>query len=196
MADWMMLPQVRSALHMTNSPATQWPGPSYNWNYEKKYAACTDLTRSEDTPSMIDIYHNIAPRMPGRIMVFNGDTDPCVTYEGTRTAIQKVGFEKVSSYRPWFYNATAASLSLLKEKDPLFGPALSSMPSGPQMGGHVVDYEHGLSFATVHGAGHMVPQFRPQPSLTMLNHVISGEMLSPSLPSDVDLASMTEREFE
>ena len=34
--------------------------------------------------------------------------------------------------------------------------------AGPQFGGQIVDYEHGLSFTTVHGSGHMVPTFRPR----------------------------------
>lgn len=96
--------------------------------------------------------------------VFNGDTDPCVSYEGTRTAIENVGFPVLSGghYRPWFYNKSAATLKTLLEKPNLFGPNLELRNAGPQYGGHVVNYDHGLSFATVHGSGHMVPQFRPQ----------------------------------
>ena len=68
--------------------------------------------------------------------VFNGDTDPCVSYEGTRTAIEKVGYAVVPGgpslsvgvscaslraplprghYRPWFYDKTAAEIGILKE---------------------------------------------------------------------------------
>jgi cathepsin A (carboxypeptidase C) len=38
---------------------------------------------------MIDFYRRIAPQLRTTI-VFNGDTDPCVSYEGTRTAIKQV----------------------------------------------------------------------------------------------------------
>ena len=31
--------------------------------------------------------------------MYNGDTDPCVSYEGTRLAIEKVGFREVAPYR-------------------------------------------------------------------------------------------------
>ena len=39
---------------------------------------------------MIDFYRRIAPKLKTTI-VFNGDVDPCVSYEGTRNAIEKVG---------------------------------------------------------------------------------------------------------
>ena len=50
--------------------------------------------------SMIDIYREIAPKLKNTV-VFNGDSDPCVSYEGTRNAIQSVGFDVVDggSYR-------------------------------------------------------------------------------------------------
>ena len=60
-----------------------------------------------------------------RTVVFNGDTDPCVSYEGTRQAIQKVGFDEVAAFRPWFYNSTASTVEVLKEKPLLFGPEVS-----------------------------------------------------------------------
>jgi len=67
---------------------------------------------------------------------------------------------------------------------------------GAQMGGHVVDYEHGLSFVTFHGSGHMVPQFRPQAALHMLTKLVNFEILSPKLPSNATLEAMSNAEFE
>jgi serine carboxypeptidase-like clade I len=53
----------------------------------------------------------------------------------------------------------------------MYGPDLQLRPTGPQFGGEVVNYEKGLSFVTIHGSGHMVPQFRPQAALHMLGKV-------------------------
>ena len=39
---------------------------------------------------MIDFYRELAPALSGKIVVYNGDTDPCVSYEGTRIALEKV----------------------------------------------------------------------------------------------------------
>jgi cathepsin A (carboxypeptidase C) len=45
----------------------------------------------------------------------------------------------------------------LHAKPLLFGPSLTVVDAGAQFGGHVVNYQHNLSFVTVHGSGHMVP---------------------------------------
>jgi len=193
-AQWMMRADVKAALHVESSPATSWPGPPDGWQYTSSYNACND---APGKPSMIDFYRMIAPKLRTTI-VFNGDTDPCVSYEGTRTAIEKVGYAVVPGghYRPWFYDKTAAEIGILKEKPNLFGPNLELQPAGPQFGGHVVDYEHGLSFATVHGSGHMVPQFRPQAAVRLLDRLLSGKAFTPLLPSDSELAAMDDDAFD
>ena len=76
-AQWMMRPETKAALHVTASPSTQWPGPQDKWGYTSNWAACNG-NAPPGTPSMIDFYRNIAPRLHTTI-VFNGDTDPwCV----------------------------------------------------------------------------------------------------------------------
>jgi cathepsin A (carboxypeptidase C) len=194
-AAWMNRADVRAALHVVESPAKAWPGPGDGWSYSSEYSAC-NAQAEPGTPSMIEVYREIAPRLK-RTLVFNGDTDPCVSYEGTREAIRRVGFAELSGggYRPWFFNASAASVALLLEKPTLFGPSLSAWGSGPQIGGSVVEYEHGLAFATVHGSGHMVPQFRPRAALHMLSKLIRLEPLAPRLPTDRELEEMSDDEF-
>lgn len=59
-----------------------WPGPSANWSYHSNYAACNSALAPDDPRSMIDFYRALAPVLPGKIVVYNGDTDPCVSYEG------------------------------------------------------------------------------------------------------------------
>ena len=59
----------------------------------------------------------------------------------------------------------------------------------------MVDYEHNLSFITVHGSGHMVPQFRPQAALRLLDNVLQGRRFAPVLPSDEQLSAMSDKEF-
>lgn len=60
----------------------------------------------------------------------------------------------------------------------------------------MVDYEHGLSFVTVHGAGHMVPTFRPRAALQMLRHVLAGTDFAPPVPDDEKLAAMGDHDFD
>jgi len=195
-AQWMNSPEVKKALHLESSPAAQWPGPSEGWKYTSSYAAC-NADAPEGTESMIDFYRRIAPKLDTTI-VFNGDVDPCVSYEGTRVAIQKIGFAVLAggAYRPWFFDKKGASIETFMEKPSLFGPDLELRDAGAQFGGHVVDYENSLSFATVHGSGHMVPQFRPQAAEMLLHRLLSGSSFSPLLPTDEELGSMTQAQFD
>eukprot|EP00965_Chrysotila_dentata_P052034 1726894-Pleurochrysis_carterae.AAC.3 len=195
-AAFMMRADVRKALHLEASPASSWPGPPPKWRYTSSYAAC-NAQAPPNTPSMVDFYRAIAPRL-SRTLVFNGDTDPCVSYEGTRRAIASVGFgvRAGGEFRPWFFNATAATAQTLRDKPILFGPDLTLRDAGVQYGGSVVDYEHNLSFATVHGAGHMVPQFRPRVSLHMLSKLVTGAPLTPLWLPDDAMGNLSTSEFD
>merc|ERR1712107_391356 len=99
------------------------------------------------------------------------------------------------SYRPWFYDKKAADVKTLLEKPNLFGPNLELLKAGAQFGGQVVNYEHNLSFATVHGSGHMVPQFRPQAAERLLSRLLSGSEWAPLLATDKELGAMTDTQF-
>lgn len=198
---------VKKAMHTDVSPNPAWPGPGDKWGYTSNWGACSGM--APGTPSMVDFYRYIAPKLK-RTVVFNGDTDPCVSYEGTRTALESITSPTAhrglgnadfielpgGSYRPWFYNTTVATDSFMHEKPLLFGPALSFADAGVLFGGHCVDYSHNLSFITVHGSGHMVPQFRPQAALHMLSTVLKGGSFAPQLVPDAQLAAMTDSAFE
>lgn len=153
MADYLNRPNVQAALHVRSDlGSSTWPSPAGGFDYTKEYNACNDEVT--DPRSMIDFYRKIVPELE-RVWVYNGDTDPCVSYEGTRTAIKRVGLAELDGggYRPWFFNNTAASLKVLKEKSLLFGPNLQLQDAGPQFAGEIVNYEDGLAFLTFHGAG-------------------------------------------
>lgn len=195
-AQWMNRADVRKALHVESAPIKAWPGPAPGWQYKSNYDAC-NYNAPAGTPSMVDFYRYIAPKLVTTI-VYNGDTDPCVPYEGTRTAIERVGFPIISggNYRPWFYNKPAAAIETIMEKPTLFGPNLATHDAGAQFGGQIVNYAHNLSFATVHGSGHMVPQFRPQAAERVLERLLSGGAFAPLQASDAELAAMTDSEFD
>lgn len=63
-------------------------------------------------------------------------------------------------------------------------------------GGQIVNYENGLSFLTVHGSGHMVPQFQPQAADQLLKEVLRGGPFAPALPTDEEIAKFTDEDFE
>jgi hypothetical protein len=208
MAAFMTSESVQKALHVQQSPTKTWPSASQGFHYAKEYDACNWGGDIIIPKSMIDIYREIAPLLD-RTWVYNGDTDPCVSYEGTRTAVKRVGFNELDGggYRPWFYNQTATTVEVLMEKPPLFGPNLLLQNMGSQYAGHVVNYEQGLAFVTIHGSGHMVPQFRPQAALHFLEMFLNSKgdkpkdpqggaaLLAPLIPTNSTLTGMSNDQF-
>ena len=82
MAAYMSRDDVRAALHVTEAPTATWPDADVGFAYTSEYKACNE-DAPEDAWSMIDFYRDIVPKLK-IAWVFNGDTDPCVSYEGTR----------------------------------------------------------------------------------------------------------------
>jgi serine carboxypeptidase-like clade 1 len=197
MATYMNRDDVRKALHVQEAPTTTWPYASVGFDYTKEYDACNWGDDILLNISMIDIYKEVVPKLE-RTWIYNGDTDPCVSYEGTRLAVKQIGVDELDGggYRPWFYNQTAATMEVLMEKAALFGPNLVAQNMGAQFGGEVVDYADGLSFVTFHGSGHMVPQFRPQAALQFLKSLINGNMLSPLLPNNATMTKLSDKDFQ
>lgn len=76
-------------------------------------------------------------------MIYSGDTDGCIPYSGTAEWIAELKLPTIESWRPW------------------------TLDNGTQMAGYVTTYNQpaGLPgsflFATIRGAGHMVPRYRP-----------------------------------
>ncbi|KAL5993430.1 Serine carboxypeptidase-like 35 [Asimina triloba] len=89
-----------------------------------------------------------------RVWVYSGDTDGRVPVTSTRYSINEMGLKIKEKWRAWFHKQ--------------------------QVGGWVVEYEEGLTFATVRGAGHQVPVFVPVQSLSLFSHFLAGKPLPPS----------------
>ncbi|KAG1334636.1 Serine carboxypeptidase II-3 [Cocos nucifera] len=83
------------------------------------------------------------------VWLYSGDQDSVVPVTSTRYSIDMLGLGIESSWRPWYI--------------------------GGEVGGYVVGYE-GLTFATVRGAGHMVPSYQPERSLTMISSFLEGKL--------------------
>ena len=153
MATYLNRPDVQAALHVESIGGGEWPMPAGDFDYTSEYNACNE--NPSDPRSMIDFYRKIVPALEQSVWVYNGDTDPCVSYEGTRTAIKRVGFPELDGggYRPWFFNHSATTMDVLKAKALLFGPDLQLQDAGAQFAGEIVNYENGLAFLTFHGSG-------------------------------------------
>jgi hypothetical protein len=68
-----------------------------------------------------------------KFLIFAGDTDGAVPSSGNQRWIKSLGWKRVEEWRPYYYDK--------------------------QVAGYVEKFES-LTFGTVHGAGHMAPQWR------------------------------------
>ena len=73
MATWMNRADVRKALHVEDSPTTNWPDADVGFIYNKEYDACNWGDDILLNISMIDIYKEIVPQLD-RTWIYNGDT--------------------------------------------------------------------------------------------------------------------------
>jgi len=109
--------------------------------------------RTQD--SMVPIYKFLLANKL-RVLIYSGDTDFAVPYTGSAFWTSSMGLTVTGqAWRQWSF------------KDSL----------GSQVAGFVTDYAEGLTFATVKGSGHMVPQFRPMPALVMFQKFLAGQKL-------------------
>jgi len=89
------------------------------------------------------------------LCVYSGDTDGRVPVLSTMYSLREMRLNITKEWRAWF--------------------------DGSQVGGWVEEYEGGLTFASIRGAGHQVPVFAPQQALTLFSHFLSSKPL-PSSP--------------
>lgn len=84
------------------------------------------------------------------MMFYSGDTDGAVCTYGSRLWIQSLGWDTLADgdYRPWYTNG--------------------------QVSGYVQNYD-GLDFVTIHGVGHMAPQWKRQDTTDMIMAYIHNE---------------------
>jgi len=106
--------------------------------------------------SMVPIYKFLLSNNL-RVLIYSGDSDSVVPYTGTAFWTSNSGFTpQGDEWRPWSFDDALGSQGVA---------------------GFVTDYKEGISFATVKGAGHMVPQFKPIPALVMFQRFLAGQKL-------------------
>lgn len=118
-----------------------------------------DLCRSEDDGFFYEsgkqasqwIYEAMMGKY--RILKYSGDTDAAVPTTGTKWWIDELKLNILDDWRPWLVN----------DDD-----------NGKILGGYLVEYE-GLTLGTVHGAGHMAPQFKPRETHHLIYNWLSQD---------------------
>lgn len=120
-----------------------------------KWTACSEVLNrnwNDTDVSILPIYREmIASGL--RIWVFSGDVDSVVPVTATRYSLARLKLTTKVPWYPWYVKK--------------------------QVGGWTEVYE-GLTFATVRGAGHEVPMFKPRAALALFRAFIRGEPLPKS----------------
>ncbi|XP_062106495.1 serine carboxypeptidase-like 25 [Humulus lupulus] len=117
-----------------------------------KWTACSEVLNrnwNDTEVSVLPIYKEmIAAGL--RVWVFSGDVDSVVPVTATRFSLARLKLSTKIPWYPWYVKK--------------------------QVGGWTEVYE-GLTFATVRGAGHEVPLFKPRAALQLFRSFIEGKPL-------------------
>mmetsp|Transcript_10523 Transcript_10523/g.29949 ORF Transcript_10523/g.29949 Transcript_10523/m.29949 type:complete len:534 (+) Transcript_10523:106-1707(+) len=146
--DYFNNPEVQVAIHANVSGRLPYRWTDCAPDRQLQYSA-------EDVMvSMIPLYEKLVRTEPGlSILVYSGDIDAILPVTGTRKWVEALGLKETSRYRPW-----------------------TSSIDG-QVAGWTKSFSNGLTFASVRGAGHMVPYTQPQRAFDMVSKFIQGQPL-------------------
>ncbi|KAL6209044.1 hypothetical protein ACLB2K_019987 [Fragaria x ananassa] len=112
---------------------------------------CTDNIRFyHDAGSMIPYHKNLTSK-GYRALIYSGDHDLCVPFTGSEAWTRSLGYKIVDEWRPW--------------------------TSEGQIAGYTQGYEKNLTFSTVKGSGHTVPEYKPQEALDLYSRFLAGKPL-------------------
>ncbi|XP_049343810.1 serine carboxypeptidase-like 20 [Solanum verrucosum] len=117
---------------------------------------CKHLNFTHDAGSMIP-YHKNLTTQGYRALIYSGDHDMCVPYTGSEKWTSSLGYAIVDEWRPWY----------TKEK----------IQGSQQVAGYTQGYANNLTFLTIKGSGHTVPEYKPQESLYFYDSWLQGKKI-------------------
>lgn len=117
-----------------------------------RWELCTErLTYISNMGSMIPLHRNLTLLSGLRALIYSGDHDMCVPYTGSEVWTRGMGYAVTDRWRPWYLDE--------------------------QVAGYTRGYAHGLTFATVAGSGHTVPEYKPAQALAFFERWLSEQPL-------------------
>ncbi|XP_022925208.1 serine carboxypeptidase 1-like [Cucurbita moschata] len=120
-------------------------------NVAGTWELCTHRIRYRHNAGSMIPYHRNLTSQGFRALIFSGDHDMCVPYTGSQAWTSSLGYKIVDEWRPWFSNA--------------------------QVAGYLQEYEHNLTFLTIKGAGHTVPEYKPREALDFYTRWLEGNSI-------------------
>jgi carboxypeptidase C (cathepsin A) len=151
-------PDVQRALNVfEEGPVATAEETGWSW---AECARAPFFNYTKTTKSHTELYQqHLVPEM--RVTIFSGDVDACVPYLGTMRWVDDVvkNTNGIGDREPW----------------PEIGPGWTNWNVDANVAGYfstwsvtdAVDSDHTFTFATVKGAGHMVPEVKPKSALSL-----------------------------
>jgi len=128
-------PAVRTAIHVVGT------------NIVPQWEICAGIPYSPNIPSLLPLYPTLIKNY--RTLIFNGDVDACVPYNGNEQWTESLNITVKQGWRAWMVDQ--------------------------QVAGYVTTYDlNGFAFLTVKGAGHMVPEYMPVQALAMFQRFLTN----------------------
>lgn len=108
------------------------------------------LPYTNDITSTVE-HHLMLRRKGYPALIYSGDHDSGFSFVGTQAWIRSLNLSITDDWRPWYVDG--------------------------QVAGYTRSYSSNLTYATVKGAGHTTPEYKPKECLAMFTRWISGEPL-------------------
>lgn len=105
--------------------------------------------------SVMPFYRHLALETDVRVLIYNGDTDPGLNTIVAQNWTNALGLATRAKWRPW------------------------TVDGRQRVGGYVTEFEGDFSFLTIRGAGHMVPEYKPEASFEFLQRWLRNEPFKP-----------------
>jgi carboxypeptidase C (cathepsin A) len=141
--EWLALTSVRNAIHVDPN--------AYFFDGDNGVGFVYNLTEKNILP----FYLNVITNTPLRVLVYNGDADPCINSMITQDTyfnyFAENGLQQTEIWRPWTLD-------------------------GSRMGGYVTEYlNNKFAFLTIRGSGHMVPEFKPPMAYSFISTWLAAQ---------------------
>ena len=109
-----------------------------------------------------------------RVLIYNGDADPGLNTFVAQGWIKTLNFTEEEEWRPWVWDRDGG--------EKMGGYVTRYGKSGPKSESDTISAEEKFKgvrfdFATIRGAGHMVPQFKPQAAFMLLQRFVENREL-------------------
>lgn len=116
----------------------------------RKWERCATLQYEKTVMNSIPYHVNLS-RKGYRSLIYSGDHDKVVTFLSTQVWIKSLNYSIVDDWRSWIVDN--------------------------QVAGYTRSYSNQMTFATVKGAGHTAPEYKPRECLAMFRRWMSYEPL-------------------